>query len=94
MPWFSPASMAPYPISMDPNPTSTVIQHAVTQNSKTIFFCEKNNRNIPHQRQRSNCHPQAHTAQMQPVAAEVVSRDENGTDIFRPYSRPNSFRGV
>ena len=22
------------------------------------------------------------------------SRDENGTDIFRPYSRPNSFRGV
>jgi hypothetical protein len=21
-------------------------------------------------------------------------RDENGTDIFRPYSRPNSFRGV
>jgi hypothetical protein len=24
----------------------------------------------------------------------VVYRDENGTDIFRPYSRPNSFRGV
>jgi hypothetical protein len=22
------------------------------------------------------------------------SRDENGTDIFRPYSRPNSFKGV
>jgi hypothetical protein len=22
------------------------------------------------------------------------SRDENGTDIFRPYSRPNPFRGV
>jgi hypothetical protein len=21
-------------------------------------------------------------------------RDENGTDIFRPYSRPNPFRGV
>jgi len=21
-------------------------------------------------------------------------RDENGTDIFRPFSRPNSFRGV
>jgi len=21
-------------------------------------------------------------------------RDENGTDIFRPYLRPNSFRGV
>jgi hypothetical protein len=21
-------------------------------------------------------------------------RDENGTDIFRPYSRPNLFRGV
>jgi hypothetical protein len=24
----------------------------------------------------------------------VVGRDENGTDIFRPYSRPNPFRGV
>jgi hypothetical protein len=24
----------------------------------------------------------------------VASRDENGTDIFRRYSRPNSFRGV
>jgi hypothetical protein len=24
----------------------------------------------------------------------LPSRDENGTDIFRPYSRPNSFRGV
>jgi hypothetical protein len=24
----------------------------------------------------------------------VPVRDENGTDIFRPYSRPNSFRGV
>jgi hypothetical protein len=26
----------------------------------------------------------------------VIGRDEdkNGTDIFRPYSRPNSFRGV
>jgi len=24
----------------------------------------------------------------------VTRRDENGTDIFRPYSRPNSFRGV
>jgi len=23
-----------------------------------------------------------------------TNRDENGTDIFRPYSRPNSFRGV
>jgi hypothetical protein len=23
-----------------------------------------------------------------------VLRDENGTDIFRPYSRPNPFRGV
>ena len=22
------------------------------------------------------------------------SRGENGTDIFRPYSRPNPFRGV
>jgi hypothetical protein len=22
------------------------------------------------------------------------SRDENGADIFRPYSRPNPFRGV
>jgi hypothetical protein len=24
----------------------------------------------------------------------VDTRDENGTDIFRPYSRPNPFRGV
>jgi len=24
----------------------------------------------------------------------IMSRDENGTDIFRPYSRPNLFRGV
>ena len=24
----------------------------------------------------------------------VVTRDEIGTDIFRPYLRPNSFRGV
>jgi hypothetical protein len=24
----------------------------------------------------------------------VIIRDENGTDIFRPYSRPNPFRGV
>jgi hypothetical protein len=24
----------------------------------------------------------------------VTPRDENGTDIFRPYSRPNPFRGV
>jgi hypothetical protein len=24
----------------------------------------------------------------------VVGRDENGINIFRPYSRPNSFRGV
>jgi hypothetical protein len=24
----------------------------------------------------------------------AVIRDENGTDIFRPYSRPNPFRGV
>ena len=24
----------------------------------------------------------------------IVSRDENGTDIFRPYSKPNPFRGV
>ena len=23
-----------------------------------------------------------------------MSRDENGTDIFRPYSKPNPFRGV
>jgi hypothetical protein len=23
-----------------------------------------------------------------------IPRDENGADIFRPYSRPNSFRGV
>ena len=22
------------------------------------------------------------------------SRDENGTDIFRPYSRPNPFKGA
>jgi hypothetical protein len=24
----------------------------------------------------------------------LSTRDENGRDIFRPYSRPNSFRGV
>jgi hypothetical protein len=24
----------------------------------------------------------------------LFGRDENGTDIFRPYSRPNPFRGV
>jgi hypothetical protein len=24
----------------------------------------------------------------------LPTRDENGTDIFRPYSRPNSFRRV
>ena len=24
----------------------------------------------------------------------VTTRDENDTDIFRPYSKPNSFRGV
>ena len=30
-----------------------------------------------------------------PSPAPIVKgRDENGTDIFRPYSRPNSFRGV
>jgi hypothetical protein len=23
-----------------------------------------------------------------------MNRDENDTDIFRPYSRPNPFRGV
>ena len=23
-----------------------------------------------------------------------ITRDENGTDIFRPYSRPDPFRGV
>jgi hypothetical protein len=23
----------------------------------------------------------------------LITRDENGTDIFRPYSRPNPFRG-
>jgi hypothetical protein len=28
------------------------------------------------------------------VGCSCVSRDENGTDIFRPYSRPNSFREV
>jgi uridine kinase len=26
--------------------------------------------------------------------SEPVTRDENGTNIFRPYSRPNPFRGV
>jgi hypothetical protein len=26
--------------------------------------------------------------------AILPSRDENGTDIFRPYSIPNPFRGV
>ena len=24
----------------------------------------------------------------------IIIRDENGTDIFRPYSSPNPFRGV
>jgi hypothetical protein len=24
----------------------------------------------------------------------LAVRDENGMDIFQPYSRPNSFRGV
>ena len=24
----------------------------------------------------------------------ILGRDENGTDIFRPYSKPNPFRGV
>jgi hypothetical protein len=28
------------------------------------------------------------------VSAIGGTRDENGTDIFRPYSRPNPFRGV
>jgi hypothetical protein len=28
------------------------------------------------------------------ITASNISRDENGTDIFRPYSRPNPFRGV
>jgi hypothetical protein len=28
------------------------------------------------------------------TAKAVFSRDENGTDIFRPHSRPNPFRGV
>jgi hypothetical protein len=27
-------------------------------------------------------------------ALAVITRGENGTDIFRPYLRPNSFRGV
>jgi hypothetical protein len=27
-------------------------------------------------------------------AGSVFGKDENGTDIFRPYSRPNSFREV
>jgi hypothetical protein len=27
-------------------------------------------------------------------SSSLVSRDENGTDIFRPYLRPNLFRGV
>jgi AAA+ ATPase superfamily predicted ATPase len=26
--------------------------------------------------------------------SSLISRDENGMDIFRPYSRPNSFREV
>jgi len=28
------------------------------------------------------------------VVASLACRDENGTDIFRPYSTPNSFREV
>ena len=35
--------------------------------------------------------PWAHTEQ---ESWSVVPRGENGTYIFRPYSRPNSFRGV
>ena len=30
----------------------------------------------------------------EPCQRMVMSRDENGTDIFRPYSSPNPFRGV
>jgi hypothetical protein len=28
------------------------------------------------------------------IRSACTTRDENGTDIFRPYSRPNPFRGV
>jgi hypothetical protein len=28
------------------------------------------------------------------MLSSPTTRDENGTDIFRPYSRPNPFRGV
>jgi hypothetical protein len=28
------------------------------------------------------------------TTVRAIIRDENGTDIFRPYSRPNPFRGV
>ena len=29
-----------------------------------------------------------------PAKRGLKSRDENGTDIFRPYSKPNPFKGV
>jgi hypothetical protein len=28
------------------------------------------------------------------MLGDTIVRDENGMDIFRPYSRPNPFRGV
>jgi hypothetical protein len=28
------------------------------------------------------------------ASLRLIIRDENGTDIFRPYSKPNPFRGV
>jgi hypothetical protein len=38
--------------------------------------------------------PHALPSQLVVVLLMHVSRDENGTDIFRPYSIPNPFRGV
>jgi hypothetical protein len=38
--------------------------------------------------------PRADFASSAPVRASLIIMDENGTDIFRPYSRPKPFRGV
>jgi hypothetical protein len=41
-----------------------------------------------------HCQRQREREMRPPVRPWAVARDENGTDIFRPYSRPNLFRGV
>jgi hypothetical protein len=40
------------------------------------------------------CPPTVSLNAMEQLWQCVIDRDENGTDIFRPYSRLNSFRGV